>query len=87
MTPWRTDSLLTRLLFVAYFLEVGLLLVLVPWSPVWERNYFMDIAPAVEEFAKSGFVRGAVTGLGIVNLVAGLAELRALFSWHRRTTT
>jgi len=74
------------LLFVAYFLEVGLLLILVPWSPAWERNYFIDALPAVESFAKSGFVRGAVTGLGIVNLVAGLAELRALFAWRRRTS-
>jgi hypothetical protein len=81
----RRDPLLTRLLFVAYFLEVGLLLVLVPWSPVWERNYFMDAVPALEGLAKSGFVRGAVTGLGIVNLVAGLVELRSLFSWRRRT--
>ena len=73
------------MLFVAYFLEVGLLLVLVPWSPIWERNYFLDAVPALEGFARSGFVRGAVTGLGIVNLVAGLVELRSLFSWRRRT--
>ena len=34
--------MLKRLLLVAYFIEVGLLLVLVPWSPFWERNYFLD---------------------------------------------
>ena len=32
--------MLKRLLLVVYFIEVGLLLVLVPWSPFWERNYF-----------------------------------------------
>jgi len=46
----------------------------------------MQMAPGLETFAKSGFVRGAVTGLGIVNLVAGLTELRGLFSWRRKPT-
>ena len=30
------------------------------------------------------FVRGAVSGLGIVNVVAGVAELFSLFSSRRR---
>ena len=34
-------SILGRLLFLAYFIEVGLVLLVVPWSPFWERNYFL----------------------------------------------
>ena len=41
--------MLKRLLLVAYFIEVGLLLVLVPWSPFWERNYFLTAFPALHE--------------------------------------
>jgi hypothetical protein len=63
---------------------VGFLLVFVPWSPFWERNYFADLVPAVGWFMRNLFVRGAVSGLGLVNLVAGIAELFSVFSSRRR---
>ena len=31
-----------RLIYVAFFLEVGLLLIVLPWSAFWDRNYFAD---------------------------------------------
>jgi hypothetical protein len=33
---------------------------------------------------KNAFVRGAVSGLGLVNIVAGFAELLSMFSPERR---
>jgi len=69
---------------VAYFLEVGLLLVFVPWSAFWDRNYFAALVPAIAEASKNPYVRGAVSGLGLVNIVAGLAELFSIFSSRRR---
>jgi hypothetical protein len=76
--------LLTRLLLVAYFLEVGLLLVFVPWSAFWDRNYFTQLLPAVGAVMGNAFVRGAVSGLGLVNLAAGVVELFSVFSSRRR---
>jgi len=76
--------LLTRLLLVAYFLEVGLLLVFVPWSAFWARNYFAHLVPALGWLMSNFFVRGAISGLGLVNLAAGLAELFSVFSSRRR---
>jgi hypothetical protein len=67
--------LLRRLVAVAYFLEVGLLLVLLPWSVFWERNYFAEASPAIRAAITNDFVRGAVSGLGVVNVCAGLTEL------------
>jgi hypothetical protein len=75
---------LTRLLYIAYFLEVGLILVLVPWSVFWERNYFADTLPLVRAIIKNHFIRGAISGIGVLNLVAGLADLRTLLCWERR---
>jgi len=75
---------LTRLLFVAYFIEVGLLLILVPWSGMWERNYFAGSVPLIEPLIRNHFVRGAVSGLGVVSLLAGLADLARLLPWRRR---
>ncbi len=79
-----TPLLLTRILLVAYFIEVGVLLVFVPWSAFWERNYFAHLVPGLAPVLGNLFVRGAVSGLGVVNVVAGVAELFSLFSSRRR---
>ncbi len=77
-------SVLSRLLFLAYFVEVGLVLLVVPWSPFWDRNYFLDLWPALEAVTRSNLVRGAVSGLGIINLWAAMAELATLFGLRAR---
>jgi hypothetical protein len=55
---------------------------LVPWSAFWERNYFAELLPGLIAALRNPFVRGAISGLGIVNVVAGIAELISVF--HRR---
>jgi len=75
--------LLKRLIYVAYFLEVGLLLVLVPWTAFWERNYFAVSYPLFQELLRNNYLRGAVSGLGIVNLLTGFQELSALLYARR----
>ena len=76
--------MLKRLLLVAYFIEVGLLLVLVPWSSFWERNYFLTALPTLHEIIRNNYVRGAVSGLGVVNLLMGFNELASLLLDRRR---
>ena len=36
--------MLRQLLFVAYLVEAGLVLLIVPWSGLWERNAFIQMA-------------------------------------------
>ncbi len=72
------------MLLVLYFIEVGLLLVVAPWSGFWERNYFAHAMPLLGSITSNFFVRGAVSGLGLVNVVAGLSELVSVFSSRRR---
>ena len=79
--------MLKRLLLVAYFIEVGLLLVLVPWSPFWERNYFLTAFPFLQEFVRNNYLRGAVSGLGVVNLLMGFKELASVLLARRRMET
>ena len=62
---------------MAYFFEVGLLLIVLPWSQFWEHNYFAQSWPLLAPLVTNSFVRGGVTGLGFVNLLAGVAERRA----------
>jgi hypothetical protein len=68
---------------VALLLEAGLLLILIPWSAFWDRNYFAEVVPGLRDFMTNNFVRGAVSGLGAVNLFAALSELAEVFSRPR----
>jgi hypothetical protein len=67
-----------RLLLVAFFFEVGFVLIVIPWSSFWDRNYFAQMSPALGAFITNYFVRGAVSGVGLINILAGLADLVAL---------
>lgn len=58
---------------------------LIPWSAFWDRNYFADWAPIVGTLLKSNYTRGAVTGLGLLNIWSALGELADLFG--RQTPT
>jgi hypothetical protein len=76
--------LFSRLLLIIYFIESGLLLLVVPWSQFWERNAFVQVLPLGSQFAQSGFVRGAVSGVGVLLLCAGLIELTTLIAGRRQ---
>jgi len=50
-----------------------------PWWPTfWEHNYFAMAWPPLRSILTNNFVRGAVSGLGVVNLFAGFADLAYL---------
>jgi hypothetical protein len=74
---------MTRLVLVIFFLEVGLVLALAPWSAYWDRNYFAETMPAIRSLITNDFVRGGVTGLGLVNICAAGVDLFALFTSRR----
>ncbi|HET9742413.1 MAG TPA: hypothetical protein VFQ00_06675 [Terriglobales bacterium] len=61
--------LITTVIFCFW---VGLLLTVLPWSDRW--NSFVGNLPYLQSFFDSSFVRGVVTGLGIVDLWIGIAE-------------
>ena len=58
-------------------LLVGIALVFAPWSPLWEANWLLQMWPAARSIVLSGFTRGAVSGLGLVNLVLALRDVHA----------
>lgn len=69
-----------RLVYAAGFLELGLVLVVIPWSMYWDRNYFAQAVPAVHQLITNNFVRGAVSGLGVINMAIGIAELVSMIA-------
>ena len=67
-----------HLFFAACFFEAGLLLIILPWTVLWDRNYLLSAIPWVHELVQNPYVRGAVSGLGLVNVGIGVAEIAAL---------
>jgi hypothetical protein len=66
-------------LYVVVCLEVGLFLSLVPWSTVWERNFFLQAYPSLRPVLLAPAMRGAVAGLGLANIYVAVSEV-----WNRR---
>lgn len=48
---------------------------MLPWSSFWSRNYFVLHWPVLTTWLVNDFVRGAVSGLGFVNVGAGIVDL------------
>ena len=67
------------LLLAAFFLEVGFVLLVVPWSSYWDRNFLSQAWPPLHAVLTSNYVRGAISGLGIVNVLAAVTEVAELF--------
>jgi len=74
---------LTIVFFILICFEIGILLVILPWvpSPSWNENYLLVLAadkmhwPWLALVMKSGYARGAVTGLGLLNILLGVWEI------------
>lgn len=61
------------------------MLAVIPWSNFWDRNVFVDALPVLQSTLRNNFVRGAVSGVGLINIGAGFVELLALLrADHRR---
>ena len=77
---------MNRILAVAFILfcfEIGLFLVFAPWSGLWDHNFLLSFLPGVRAFALNNYVRGGVSGLGVVDCLLGLSELHRFWkSFH-----
>jgi hypothetical protein len=60
-------------LFVTICLEIGFFLVIFPWTDGWER--FANFIPKLRPWCDNLYVRGAISGIGIVNLYISLTEM------------
>lgn len=52
---------------------------LIPWSAFWDRNIFLEWSSTLSAVMTNNYVRGAITGLGLINVWAALGELGDLF--------
>lgn len=54
------------------------MLLIVPWSRFWERNYLADVVPTLQMLITNHYVRGAISGLGLVNIWMAVTDLAAV---------
>jgi len=94
------SSKLSVIVYILICFEVGILLMILPWTSYWDDNYFLDLligklhAPVVAAVLHSGYTRGGVTGLGLLNLIAGFRDIfrfresvSTLTSWEARSAS
>ncbi len=72
--PRRIHNVLSQITYLLFCLEVGLVLLLLPWTLLWDNNYFFSLQPQYSEFWLSNRLRGAVSGIGLINLWMGFEE-------------
>lgn len=68
-----------RLLAVAFILfcfEIGVFLLFVPWSGLWDSNVLLDYVSILRPLVLHNVFRAGVSLLGAIDVFIGLAELR-----------
>ena len=61
-------SLLRILVSLDVFL-LGVVLIMIPWLGYWDHNFFLEKYPGLIPFMLHPSVRGAVTGLGALDVM------------------
>ena len=62
-------------LFIIVCFEVGAFLTVFPWTQQWDSNSLARLLPWLRGFWTSSYFRGALSGLGVVNIYISIAEL------------
>lgn len=75
--PWYTKLL--SLCFVIFCFEIGVFLVVFPWlDNAWEANHVAGFSPWLADIWGNPFFRGALSGLGLVNIYISFLEILRL---------
>jgi hypothetical protein len=72
------------LMLAAFCMAIGVFLLIYPWTESWQQNYFAALVPEWHGLWGNLYVRGAVSGLGVVNFYISLAEAVRLRRFSRR---
>jgi len=69
-------------LWVYAFGVLGIFLVAAPWTPVWDQAAFVLLPVPAVGWIGSGWARGAISGLGLLNLMTAGRDAGAW--WRER---
>jgi hypothetical protein len=71
---------------VAFFIELGMVLVVLPWTRSWTENSLLASYPSIRSFLQNNFVCGVISGLGFLDIGLGIWEAVRYASGARDTT-
>ena len=71
-------------IYVLYCLEVGIFLLVYPWMRLWDQNFLLQYSSYFRVVLLNDFFRGAVSGLGIANLILGAWEVAHFQRYFRK---
>jgi hypothetical protein len=75
--PYRWYHKFSAILLIIFCLEIGTFLLVFPWyGNTWENNFFSSLLR--QGYWQNSYFRGAVSGLGIVNLYICFVEILRL---------
>jgi hypothetical protein len=60
--------------FAIFAFEIGVFLLIFPWMQSWNSSYFKLVFPAARTFWDDPSFRGALSGLGLVNIYIAFRE-------------
>jgi hypothetical protein len=64
------------LVMAVVIMEIGIFLMIYPWmEDYWPKSFFAYLDPAWDRIWQSPYFRGAITGLGIVNVYIAFTEV------------
>ena len=72
VSPW--GARIALVIEVMIWLELGMILIFVPWKRAWTDNSLILNYPQLREFLGMNFVRGVVTGIGLLDLWLGISR-------------
>src|SRR3974390_3876429 len=72
--PRRWLQRLWLVVFVLFCLEVGIILIVLPWTRLWTDNALLASFPAIKEFLSYNFVRGLGSGFALARGSVGVGE-------------
>jgi len=81
---YRWYHKMSAILFVTFYLELGLFLLVFPWTEYWDSNFFSSLVPEWHRYWTNTYVRGAISGLGVADLYISLLEIVRLRRFARR---
>ena len=72
---YRWYDKLFGLVAVIVLFEVGVVLLVLPWTTEWGANFFARLPFQLREIWNSYYFRGAISGLGIVDIYLSFVEV------------
>jgi hypothetical protein len=64
--------------YIIFCLVIGAFLIVIPWHALWDSNFLLAYVPPLRTVMLNNFFRGAVSGLGAVDVALGMAAIGRL---------